>query len=242
MLKKKKLVSQATSEDVGAAHPAKAVAPAPEKPQVVEAPPAPKIEEPKPVAETVKPVIKAEPNVQRTQEAPVKKKISNIPLFGGDVPKVEDVLNGSLNVKEEPEHEVEELVVREEIEGAEDGKELKQEELVEYWNSYGVKMQDKEPRLASTIHIFKPTIESNTVLKLVVANESQQKAVFKAKPSILSHLRRCLKVNELDLLLDVREDVEVEQRYYTQADKFKFLNEKNPDLMKLKKQFNLDFN
>jgi DNA polymerase III subunit gamma/tau len=225
-----------------------------QKKKVISAPPTQKVEREATVALVKEERIievKAEADIQIKAEipdlAPLPENepetkppaVPEIPSFSDDVPKVEDVLNGNITENPKKEKKIEEPVI--ETVAVEEVKELSDEALQEHWNGYALKIKEEEPRLSSTLQNHKPVLQEDGSLKLTIANESQLKAIAKTKPYLLNYLRGQLKVNELELNLEVGETEEMEQRYYTQAEKFQFLAQKNPELNNLKKQFNLDF-
>jgi len=60
------------------------------------------------------------------------------------------------------------------------------------------------------------------------------------KTDILAHLRKHLMNEDITLEVALREKPDEERRPYTQEEKYKFLNKKNPNLNALKNQLGLD--
>ena len=69
----------------------------------------------------------------------------------------------------------------------------------------------------------------------------QREAIDEVKNELLAFLRKNLENSSIDLEIFVEENVDNTKLFYTDDDKFKRLNEKNPNLNVLKQKFNLDF-
>jgi DNA polymerase-3 subunit gamma/tau len=96
------------------------------------------------------------------------------------------------------------------------------------------------PRMRAIFDTNKPQILENNVLQLNTTNTIQQKAFF----DILEKLQHffCQKLDNALIKFSITLSEETaERKVFTNSDKFKFLDEKNANLSKLKGKFNLDF-
>lgn len=115
------------------------------------------------------------------------------------------------------------------------------EQLLAQWNNFAETLKTKQPRFYNALKIHLPELKDNYILELTFANESQKDAFNELRPSILNFLRNNLKNTKIDLMINV--DASANQnvaRPLTDREKFKILNEKNPNLSKFAQQFNLD--
>ena len=68
----------------------------------------------------------------------------------------------------------------------------------------------------------------------------QKQAIDKEENGIVNNLQKVLKNEKIKLTILIKEE-NTKKALYTDTDKYKYLNEKNENLNKLKQQFNLDF-
>ena len=114
------------------------------------------------------------------------------------------------------------------------------EELVEAWNLYAQTIKADKPRLNSILKSSIPDLGDKYEIAFSVSNEMQKQAIDKEENGIVNNLQKVLKNEKIKLTILIKEE-NTKKALYTDTDKYKYLNEKNENLNKLKQQFNLDF-
>jgi DNA polymerase-3 subunit gamma/tau len=111
--------------------------------------------------------------------------------------------------------------------------------LLKAWNDYAA-VQKKKGRtsLHATLMGSEPVVAGPGQITFAIVNEVQDNYMRSEKPELLGHLRRTLGDPGLDLQV-VKEVVELKPRY-TKMDRFKLMAEKNPALLTLKNEVDLD--
>jgi DNA polymerase-3 subunit gamma/tau len=118
-------------------------------------------------------------------------------------------------------------------------KEVKQEDLLTYWNEYARQLQTKgELILASIMSMEDPTIKGSEIL-LSYSNSTNKIELEKAQYPLLSFLRKSLENYDLSLNITVNEEVATKYAF-TPQEKYMKLKEKNSNIELLKKTFGLD--
>ncbi len=114
------------------------------------------------------------------------------------------------------------------------------DQLLVYWNEYAQQSKD-----AGRINIYTllttdlPDLKNETEIHLPVDSKYQEDMLREEMVDLLNFLR--VKLKNFDILLKpiiiARQQT---KRYYTSAEKYQYLAEKNPKLEELRKKFNLD--
>jgi len=81
---------------------------------------------------------------------------------------------------------------------------------------------------------------NNYTFEIVVANKIQENLFRDDKHNLLNYLRTSLKNFDIEVNTRVEEQTAA-KRPYTSQEKFQYMAAKNPQLMELRKMFNLDF-
>lgn len=115
-----------------------------------------------------------------------------------------------------------------------------EKELVEAWNSYAQTIKADKPRLNSILKSTTPLLGANYEITFSVSNDLQKQAIDKEENGIVTNLQKKLKNEKITLKIIIKHE-NTKKQLYTDTDKYKYLNEKNANLNKLKQQFNLDF-
>lgn len=192
-----------------------------------------------------------QPRIQPTKEhsvsSTISKKISETPNVAP--PKSEKVekevsisLKGLKNEVKEPEIKLE--TSKPETKTIEKNRVFTQTDLTNSWNEYSEKIKTSEPRLYSILNESSPQLTENNIISINYTASLQAEALKNAKNEILRFLKDSLENENIDLQINVVEEVKGEEnrKIYTNNDKYKYLNEQNPNLDNLKNQFSLDFN
>jgi len=119
-------------------------------------------------------------------------------------------------------------------------KPLVESEVKAKWLEYA-ESKKNAPRLYSSLKTYTPTLKNETTLQLEIINQLQKDNLEKIKGEAVSFLKRELQNNNIDLIITISEQATKSTRPYSNTDKYKYLNEKNPNLTKLQQKFNLDF-
>ncbi len=111
--------------------------------------------------------------------------------------------------------------------------------LLKVWRDYAL-LQKKNGRdsLHATLMAKEPTVSGPGQISFTIVNTVQENYLREEKPELLGHLRRQLGDPGLDLVVTKLEAV-VKPRY-TALDKFKLMAEKNPALLQLRGELDLD--
>lgn len=118
-------------------------------------------------------------------------------------------------------------------------KEILQQDLLSAWESFAEKKKlEGKNSLHATLMYKEPKLDGNTI-QFVIVNEVQEKVLREERVDLLNELRKTLEAPRLELTLEKEEVGELRPRY-TPMDRFKILAEKNPDLLKLKDNLDLD--
>lgn len=113
-------------------------------------------------------------------------------------------------------------------------------ELEAVWLEYSKLVQQKgKINLHSTLSTRKPDLKENFSIEFTIENKAQEEELEHEKADLLSFLRKRLNNHEIQLKLIVNK-TEGEKKIYTASDKFKRMAEKNPNIDKLKQQFDLE--
>jgi DNA polymerase-3 subunit gamma/tau len=108
------------------------------------------------------------------------------------------------------------------------------------WNNYAKQMmQIGKASLSATLTNRKPSINENFLIEFTIENKVQEETIEIEKTEILSFLRKTLNNYSISLKTIINKS-ETEKKPYTANEKFKYLAVKNPNLNKLKQQFDLE--
>ncbi|MCK5823162.1 MAG: DNA polymerase III subunit gamma/tau [Bacteroidales bacterium] len=116
-----------------------------------------------------------------------------------------------------------------------------QEELISSWNKFTEKIKIDKPHLYSTLNTSIPVLKDENVVELQILNPIQENEIKTEKTGLVNFLKQDLKTNNISLQYVITEKKNEKAKLYTDADKYEHLNKINPNLDKLKQQFNLDF-
>jgi DNA polymerase-3 subunit gamma/tau len=114
-------------------------------------------------------------------------------------------------------------------------------ELTRVWNDFAEEIRKARPRMYNTLKSHLPEIQEEYEILLILDNNDQKDEFQKdIKQDILVFLREKLKNNMILINTSVKTDDE-QVKLYTSEEKYEHMLKKNPDLGKLKQDFNLDF-
>ncbi len=196
---------------------------------------------PEPVAESAHHIVipesssKPEPNDRHARNNVVPR--HNI--------SIKDVMSGKAEVFEEPvktsDPEIE-TSADEEI-AVESNQPFSQEQLEEKWTMYAETIRAERPRMAIALRSRHPALKPGFQVEISLENTAQKEDFLTSiKPYLLAFLKREL-LNDLIVISVLMEEDpdEGKRKMYSTEEKFLYLNSKNPAVMKLKQQFNMEF-
>ncbi|HVA99498.1 MAG TPA: DNA polymerase III subunit gamma/tau [Bacteroidia bacterium] len=113
------------------------------------------------------------------------------------------------------------------------------EALEKAWNNYALQHQKDRMNIYTTLINKKPILKENNCLEFTVDNKVQEENLNEEKTDLLTYLLTELKNFSLQLNILINKD-ETERKPYTAQDKFKWMADRNPNINKLKQQFDLE--
>jgi DNA polymerase-3 subunit gamma/tau len=177
-------------------------------------------------------------NKSVTQQNGVAKPVST-PSAMPATPSLKDALKGTYSKPATTEKQVIEESVPVNAEPKEN-QPFSQLQLQDSWTKYAEDLKSREPRIYSTLVAYQPVLKENGIIEFPVSNPLQEDLIRNIKTNLLTYLKKSLNNFSLDIVTTITEIVEI-NKLYTSEDKFDHMAKKNPELIKLKQQFNLDF-
>ena len=118
-------------------------------------------------------------------------------------------------------------------------KEVSLADVKQFLENYAEEKQKQGARQIATICKTAHINFSNNTLQLIINNETQKEQFLSIKQNFVDELR--LKLQNSTLMLDIElSQEEVQAKAYKPIDIFKAMSEKNPNLLELKKRFDLE--
>jgi hypothetical protein len=152
---------------------------------------------------------------------------------------IKDAINGNPKIKDP---KIENVIESEAINENQPSIELNidDEALSKTWKQYADGIKDHKPGHHSLLHSYLPS--KNFENQIVVQFESQlQIDLFtEIKSELILYLREKFNTKNIVIIESVQEQF-TQNKPYTDDEKFRFLSQKNPNLIKLKQNLNLDF-
>ncbi|MFO8022566.1 MAG: hypothetical protein R6U65_08875 [Perlabentimonas sp.] len=97
------------------------------------------------------------------------------------------------------------------------------------------------PRYASLLITYQPIVENGNDIKVAFDSQLQEEMFNEIKNDLLVFLKKKLENNAISVETSIKAHENQKNKLYTVEDKFKYLSELNPQLIRLKQQLNLDF-
>lgn len=117
---------------------------------------------------------------------------------------------------------------------------LNQALLLKVWKDYALRLKKAgKSSLHATLIANEPTINGPRSIHFTIVNTVQENYMREEKAALLNHLRQALGLPDLELEVLKQEATDLRPRY-TAKDRFKIMAEKNPALLKLREQLDLD--
>lgn len=109
------------------------------------------------------------------------------------------------------------------------------------WQQFILEFLSSKPRYASLLDNYQPIAGDNYVLSIEFESQLQIEMFTEIKNDLLLFLRKNFNNKTISIETIVQAQDSSKNKLYTVEDKFKYLSELNPTLIKLKQQLNLDF-
>lgn len=112
--------------------------------------------------------------------------------------------------------------------------------LQKVWNDYALaRKREGKNSLHATLSAREPVISGERLVTFSIVNDVQEKYMREEKPTLLGHLRRELDLPSLDLLVEKAVITDLRPRY-TLRDRYMIMAERNPALLTLRDELDLD--
>ncbi|MEW5846215.1 MAG: DNA polymerase III subunit gamma/tau [Bacteroidota bacterium] len=123
-----------------------------------------------------------------------------------------------------------------------DSKALTLEETLQAWNNYAEQIQKEKPAHYSLMQVYKPILKENSNIVIQFEGQIQVELFNEIKKDLITYLKKSLGTLNVEISEEVVESIESngKPRLYTADEKFRFMVERNPALLRLKQQLNLD--
>jgi DNA polymerase-3 subunit gamma/tau len=114
--------------------------------------------------------------------------------------------------------------------------------ILHAWNQYAASIEKSKPRIYSTLVHNRPVLRGDGTVKVVLNSEAQRDHFVKnIRSEMVEFIKRTAGLSTVDIITEVSETEQNGTKIYTEQDKLDYLAGKNPDLIKFKSRFNLDF-
>ena len=194
------------------------------------------IEEKKKTEPIVKPAEQAIEISPTTTEIPEKKTVLN---YRGSVPLKTVSINQHIKKKEIPLVDEQETIETHSIVEDAPQQHFELSDLKNVWKAYCDQLH-KTGRMAmlGTLTLSEPTIDDNYRISYEVHNDSQMRELELEKPDLIGFLRKQLKNYTLDFVIE-KSEASKSFKPYTSEEKFKAMEERNPNVRFLRQKFGL---
>lgn len=121
-------------------------------------------------------------------------------------------------------------------------KTLSSDQLIQAWTNFAEHIQKDKPAHFSLMQVYKPIVKENNNITIQFEGQIQIELFSEIKKDLLTYLKKSLGILNVDITEEIVEKIEDngKPRLYTPDDKFRFMAERNPALIRLKQQLNLD--
>jgi hypothetical protein len=112
-------------------------------------------------------------------------------------------------------------------------------EMLEYWFKYAQRLGDKGHKIMESLLTNNVPVLKGTIITVEVSNKGSKIDFESEENGLLGYLRGHLHNHDISIEVNVNESMP-SKKAFTPQDKFNRLNEINPNLILLKKMFDLD--
>lgn len=108
------------------------------------------------------------------------------------------------------------------------------------WKKFAESLKDESPSLYAAMTQCDPKLLPDSQVEILLDNTIQEEALMERRQQLLGYLRKELNNYSLKVVVRIRE-ITQESKAYLPVDKFKKLTDKNPSIIRLQKDLDLDF-
>lgn len=119
-------------------------------------------------------------------------------------------------------------------------KTIDENDLGLYWREFAAALPIEEKANSGRMMIMKPKLTTATNFEVVVDNEMVEKFMIQLRPKIVNYLKVKLENRQITMTIRISTFTE-NKRAYNQVERFQMMSKKNPNLLKLKESFGLEF-
>lgn len=109
------------------------------------------------------------------------------------------------------------------------------------WQLFINEFLSTKPRYASLLSTYMPIVGEDSVVTVDLESQLQLDMFNEVKGDLVLFLRKKYNNKLINIEPSIQEADSTKNKLYTVEDKFKYLSELNPNIIKLKQQLNLDF-
>jgi hypothetical protein len=197
------------------------------------------------LARKIQPIV--EKPVEKQEVKPLPRQIT-IPKAGPKSISIKDAIEGrastSTQIDEAPDNDVEDELNDEDIEfefSTDQPQPFTQVDIETQWQQFIQEFLSGKPRYASLLSNYQPIVGENYKITIEFESQLQVEMFSEVKNDLLLFLRKNFNSKTITFETIVLAQDSSKNKLYTVEDKFKYLSELNPTLIKLKQQLNLDF-
>jgi DNA polymerase-3 subunit gamma/tau len=118
---------------------------------------------------------------------------------------------------------------------------INEDNLKENWLLFANRVKESNPNHSSILQAHLPELVNELQIGIVLTSQLHVDLFLEIKPDLLLFLRNQYK-SKMITIAETIEELQIQNsKPYTTEDKFKFMLQKNPTLVKLKQDLNLDF-
>ncbi len=190
----------------------------------------------------VKKVIPIQPEILSVNEPKVVSQVRN------NAPKsysIKSAVNGTPQVKviekigDDPDLSFEDVSTIPDID--ETVPDINENNLKDNWIIFANRIKESNPNHSSILLAHLPQLENEFQITIVLSSQLHVDLFSEIKSDLLLFLRNQYKSKLISIIESIEEQQIQNSKPYTNEDKFKFMIQKNPALVKLKQSLNLDF-
>lgn len=119
---------------------------------------------------------------------------------------------------------------------------LTNEVILKAWNDYAEQIQKEKPAHFSLMQVYRPVLTENSRITVRFEGQIQVELFNEIKKDLIVYLKKTLGTINLEITEEVVESIDDngKPRLYTPDEKFRFMAERNPALLRFRQQLNLD--
>ncbi len=190
----------------------------------------------------VKKIIPSQPIDLLVNEPVIKPQVRTV---GPKSFSIKGAVNGTSQVKQPEKVDVEPEATYEDSGSIPDTEEIvpdiNEDNLKDNWLLFANRIKDSNPNQSSILQTYLPQLVNEFQIAIILESQLQVDIFLEIKPDLVLFLRNHYRSKMINIVETIEEQQTQNSKPYTNDDKFKFMIQKNPSLVKLKQDLNLDF-